>query len=139
MNTHKDYDIEVISLLKTVFIERSFVIKTTILFTILGVILAFISPTKYTASSKFMPQLSEVQTNSSFGGLASLAGINLTAIMGGQPKEIAPSLYPQIAESVPYRLALLDAKLESNTSFKDYILTQMSILKIQSRLFRHVA
>lgn len=129
MNTHKDYDIEVISLLKTVFIERSFVIKTTILFTILGVILAFISPTKYTASSKFMPQLSEVQTNSSFGGLASLAGINLTAIMGGQPKEIAPSLYPQIAESVPYRLALLDAKLESNTSFKDYILTQMSILK----------
>ena len=44
--------------------------------------------------------------------------------MGSQPQEISPSLYPQIAESVPYRLALLDATVESNTSFRDYILTQ---------------
>jgi uncharacterized protein involved in exopolysaccharide biosynthesis len=44
--------------------------------------------------------------------------------MGGQPQEISPSLYPQIAESVPYRLALLDATVESNTSFRDYILSQ---------------
>ena len=67
-----------------------------------------------------MPQLSEGRTNSSLGGLASLAGINLSAIMGGQPQDIAPSLYPQIAESVPYRRALLDAKVESNTTFRDY-------------------
>ena len=103
---------------------RRFVIKTTILFAVLGVILALVSPTKYTASSTFMPQLSEGQTNSSLGGLASLAGINLSAIMGSQPQEISPSLYPQIAESIPYRLALLDATVESNTSFRDYILTQ---------------
>jgi uncharacterized protein involved in exopolysaccharide biosynthesis len=44
--------------------------------------------------------------------------------MGGQPQEISPSLYPQIAESVPYRLALLDATVKSNTSFRDYILSQ---------------
>jgi uncharacterized protein involved in exopolysaccharide biosynthesis len=68
--------------------------------------------------------LSEGQTNSPLGGLASLAGINVSAIMGGQPQEISPSLYPQIAESVPYRLALLDATVESNTSFRDYILSQ---------------
>ena len=122
MNTHKDDEIDLIALLKTVFVSRRFVIKTTILFAILGLWLAFVSPTKYTASSTFMPQLSEGRTNSSLGGLASLAGINLSAIMGSQPQEIAPSLYPQIAESVPYRLALLDAKLESNTSFRDYIL-----------------
>ena len=106
------------------FVARRFVIKTTILFAVLGIILAVVSPTKYTASSTFVPQLSEGQTNSSLGGLASLAGINLSAIMGSQPQEISPSLYPQIAESVPYRLALLDATVESNTSFRDYILTQ---------------
>ena len=124
MKTNKDDEIDLIALLKTVYVARRFVIKTTILFAVLGIILAVVSPTKYTASSTFVPQLSEGQTNSPLGGLASLAGINLSAIMGGQPQEISPSLYPQIAESVPYRLALLDATVESNTSFRDYILTQ---------------
>ncbi|MFL2594428.1 MAG: Wzz/FepE/Etk N-terminal domain-containing protein [Flavobacteriaceae bacterium] len=124
MDTQKDDEIDLIALLKTVFVARRFVIKTTILFAVLGIILAVVSPTKYTASSTFVPQLSEGQTNSPLGGLASLAGINLSAIMGGQPQEISPSLYPQIAESVPYRLALLDATVESNTSFRDYILSQ---------------
>jgi len=131
MDTHKDDEIDLISLLKTVFVARRFVIKTTILFAVLGVILAVVSPTKYTASATFVPQLSEGQTNSSLGGLASLAGINLSAIMGSQPQEISPSLYPQIAESIPYRLALLQAKVGSNdTSFRDYILDQSSGLAI---------
>lgn len=129
MNAHKDDEIDLIPLLKAVFVERRFVIKMTILFATLGTLLAFVSPTKYIASSKFMPQLSEGRTNSSLGGLASLAGINLSAIMGGQPQDIAPSLYPQIAESVPYRRALLDTKLESNTTFRDYALGQMSFIK----------
>ena len=124
MNTHKEDEIDLIALLKTVFLARRFVIKTTILFAFLGVILALVSPTKYTASSTFVPQSSEGQTNSSLGGLASLAGINLSAIMSNDPQEISPSLYPQIAEIIPYRLALLDATLESNTSFRDYILAQ---------------
>lgn len=124
MKTNKDDEIDLIALLKTVYVARRFVIKTTILFAVYGIILAMVSPTKYTASSTFVPQLSEGQTNSPLGGLASLAGINLSAIMGGQPQEISPSLYPQIAESVPYRLALLDATVESNTSFRDYILSQ---------------
>ena len=124
MDTHKDDEIDLLALLKTVFVARRFVIRTTILFAVVGVILALTSPVKYTASSTFVPQLSEGQTNSSLGGLASLAGINLSAIMGSQPQEISPSLYPQIAESIPYRLALLDATVESNTSFRDYILTQ---------------
>ena len=131
MDTHKDDEIDLVALLKTVFVSRRFVIKTTILFAVFGVILALVSPTKYTASSTFVPQLSEGQTNSSLGGLASLAGINLSAIMGSQPQEISPSLYPQIAESIPYRLALLEAKVGSNeTSFRNYILDQSSGLAI---------
>ena len=124
MNTHKDDEIDLIALLKTVFIARGFVFKTTILFAILGLILAVFSPTKYKASSIFMPQLSEGQTNSSFGGLASLAGINLSSILGSQTQDFSPSLYPKITESIPYRLALLDVKVESNMTFRDYILSQ---------------
>ncbi len=125
MDTHKDDEIDLIALLKTVFLARRFVVKTTILFAVFGVILALISPVKYSASSTFVPQLSEGRTNSSIGGLASLAGINLSAIMGSQPQDIPPSLYPQIAESIPYQLALLEAKVGSNgTSFRNYILDQ---------------
>ena len=83
MDTYKDDEIDLITLLKTVFFARRFVIKTTMLFAVLGVILAGVSPIKYTASATFVPQLSEGQTNSSLGGLASLAGINLSAIIGG--------------------------------------------------------
>ena len=138
MDTHKDDEIDLIAMLKTVFFARRFVIKTTILFAVLGVILAGVSPIKYTASAKFVPQLSEGQTNSSLGGLASLAGINLSAIMGSQPQDISPSLYPQIAESIPYRLALLEAKVGSNdTSFRDYILAQSGGLAILSLLKKY--
>ena len=115
MKTKNEDEIDLVDLLKTVFHARHFVVKTTIFFAVLGVITALISPIKYTASSTFVPQLSEGQTNSSLGGLASLAGINLSAIMGSQPQEIPPSLYPQIAESIPYRLALLEAKVDQMT------------------------
>jgi uncharacterized protein involved in exopolysaccharide biosynthesis len=131
MDTHKDDEIDLIALLKTVFVARWIVIKTTTLFAVLGVILALVSPTKYTASTTFVPQLSEGRTNSSLGGLASLAGINLSAIMGSQPQEIPPSLYPKIAESTPYQLALLEAKVGLNdTSFRNYILDQNGGLAI---------
>ena len=138
MNTHKDDEIDLIALLKTVFFARRFVIRTTILFAVVGAIFALISPVKYNASSTFVPQLSEGQTNSSLGGLASLAGINLSAIMGNQPQEIPPSLYPQIAESIPYRLALLDATVGANeTSFRDYILGQDGGVSILSFLKKY--
>ena len=139
MNTHKEDEIDLIALLKTVFVVRRFVIRTTMLFAVVGVIMALISPVKYTASSTFVPQLSEGQTNSSLGGLASLAGINLSAIMGSQPQEISPSLYPQIAESIPYRLALLEAKVGSNeTSFRNYILDQSSGLATLPLLKKYI-
>ena len=125
MNDHKDDEIDLIALLKTVFAARRFVIKITVFFLFLGIILALVSPVRYSASSTFMPQLSETQSNTPFSGLASLAGVNLTAIMGGQPQEIAQSLYPQIAESSPYLKALLETPVgESQISFRDYILDE---------------
>lgn len=137
MNIQKNDEIELIGLIKKIFEKRRYVIKATLLFAALGVVVALVSPTKYTASSMFVPQMSEGQTNPSLGGLASLAGINLSAILGSNTQEISPSLYPQIAESVPYRLALLDATLEPNTSFRDYFLAQSDGTSILSLLKKY--
>ena len=123
MDYQKDDEIDLIALLKTVFLARRYVLRITTLFAIVGVVVALVSPVSYTATSTFMPQLSEGRSSSSLGGLASLAGINLSAVMGGQPQEISPSLYPQITKSIPYRLSLLNEPVGPNDiSMRAYIL-----------------
>lgn len=127
MEYQKDDEIDLIALLKTVFTARRFVLRTTTLFAVIGIVVAILSPVSYTASSTFMPQLSEGRSSSSLGGLASLAGINLSAVMGGQPQEIPPSLYPQITKSIPYRLSLLNEPVGPNDiSMRTYILEKDS-------------
>ena len=127
MDYQKGDEIDLIALLKIVFTARRFVLITTTLFAIIGIVVALNSPVSYTASSTFMPQLSEGRSSSSLGGLASLAGINLSAVMGGQPQEIPPSLYPQITKSIPYRLSLLNEPVGPNDeSMRAYILENAS-------------
>ena len=127
MDYQKDDEIDLIALLKTIFTARRFVLRTTTLFAVIGILVALVSPVSYTASSTFMPQLSEGRSSSSLGGLASLAGINLSAVMGGQPQEIPPSLYPQITKSIPYRLSLLNEPVgPNNESMRAYILENAS-------------
>ena len=127
MDYQKDDEIDLIALLKTVFLARRYVLRITTLFAIVGVVVALVSPVSYTATSTFMPQLSEGRSSSSLGGLASLAGINLSAVMGGQPQEISPSLYPQITKSIPYRLSLLEEPVGPNDiSMRAYILENAS-------------
>ena len=127
MDYQKDDEIDLIALLKTVFTARRFVLRTTTLFAVIGIVVALVSPVSYTASSTFMPQLSEGRSSSSLGGLASLAGINLSAVLGGQTQEISPSLYPQITKSIPYRLSLLNEPVGPNDmSMRAYILENAS-------------
>ena len=127
MDYQKNDEIDLTVLLKTVFLARRFVLRITTLFAIIGVVVALVSPVRYTASSTFMPQLSQGSTSSSLGGLASLAGINLSAVMGGQPQEISPSLYPQITKSIPYRLSLLNQPVgPNNISMRAYIIENAS-------------
>ena len=138
MDYQKDDEIDLIALLKTVFAARRFVLRTTTLFAIIGIFVALTSPVSYTASSTFMPQLSEGRSSSSLGGLASLAGINLSAVMGGQPQEISPSLYPQITKSIPYRLSLLSEPVGPNDmSVRTYILENASRPSVLSTIKKY--
>lgn len=138
MEYQKDDEIDLIALLKTVFTARRFVLRTTTLFAVIGIVVAILSPVSYTASSTFMPQLSEGPSSSSLGGLASLAGINLSAVMGGQPQEISPSLYPQITKSIPYRLSLLNEPVGPNDiSMRTYILEKDSWPSVLSTIKKY--
>jgi len=124
-----DDEIDLIELLKKVFKEKKLIFKCSIIAGISGVIFALFQPNQYTSSTTFIPQLSsEVKSGgSSLSGLASLAGINLGGIDGSS--EFPPTLYPQVVESVPFRLDLLSSNIQINNNsltLREYFLKDMN-------------
>ena len=95
---------------------------------ILGGIIGFVTPATYTASSTFLPQTSQAGggLSGSLGGLASLAGIDLsTGAAGGG--EIPPSMYATVLASEPFRKRILDAKIWVNgdsVTYRAYLESQ---------------
>ena len=99
-NFNEDDQIDIIALIKKVWLGRKLIIKTTILFFIIGCIVALLSPVVYTSKTTFVPQVSEDQMSSSKGGLgslASLAGINLNQGSSTSDSYLSPLLYSKIA------------------------------------------
>ena len=103
----EDDEIDLIALIKTIWEGRMTIIKTVILFMIIGLLVALFSAKEYTASSTMVPQLSG--SKSKLGGLSSLAamaGFNLDIDM--ETSELSPYIYPQIVQSVPFQLELME-------------------------------
>lgn len=103
----QDDEIDLIALAKTLWEGKKTIITTTVIFMLLGFFVAILSPKEYTASSTMVPQLSSGK--SKLGGLSSLAamaGFNLD--MNMETTELSPFIYPQIVQSVPFQLELME-------------------------------
>ena len=116
-------EIDLIELLKKIYLEKKFILRISIVSTLLGVVYALSQPNKFTSSTTFIPQLSSgiKAGNSSLSGLASLAGINVGTMENSS--KFPPSLYPQVVNGIPFKLDLLSSKikLENKTlSVEDY-------------------
>jgi uncharacterized protein involved in exopolysaccharide biosynthesis len=109
-------EIDIVELLKKVFKEKKLIFKCSIISALVGVVFALFQPNQFTSSTTFIPQLSsEVKTGgSSLSAFASLAGINLGGVEGSS--EFPPTLYPQVVESVPFRLDLLKSNVKVNNT-----------------------
>jgi len=111
--------IDLVEMLKTGWDQRRVIIICTTIFGILSIALALMSPKEYAVVTKLVPNTSDGSgvSSSGLGGLASLAGINLggAASSGG---EIPLNLYPEIVKSVPFKLDLLNMKVNSKRSIK---------------------
>lgn len=106
----EDDEVDLLALTKTVWLNRRKVLRTTLVFAVVGLAVSLLLPKTFTASSTFIPQTADSgKTPGNLGGLASLAGISLGGISGGS--EVPPSLYPKFVSSVTFRRALLDAKI----------------------------
>jgi LPS O-antigen subunit length determinant protein (WzzB/FepE family) len=123
MNDNTD-EIDLIELLKKIYLEKKFIFKISVLAALFGVVYALFQPNEYTSSTTFIPQLSSgVKTGgSSLSGLASLAGINIGSMESSS--EFPPTLYPQVVNGVPFRVELLSNEITLNNELvavKDYL------------------
>jgi len=129
-NNLEEDSIDIIALLKTLWMGKKLIIKTTILFFVIGCVVALLSPVVYTAQTTFVPQVSEDQMSSSKGGLgslASLAGINLNQGSSTSDSYLSPLLYSKIANSDEFSLKLIEEELINlngdKFSIKQYMLS----------------
>ena len=76
---------------------------------ILGVLVALFSPKVYTAGSTLVPQSGEKNVSGNLSGLASMVGINLGSMNGGEV--LSPKIYPKIIASVPFQKELMNTAL----------------------------
>jgi uncharacterized protein involved in exopolysaccharide biosynthesis len=126
-------EIDLIELLKKIYLEKKLILKISVLAALFGVVYALSQPNEYTSSTTFIPQLSSgVKTGgSSLSGLASLAGINIGSMESSS--EFPPTLYPQVVNGVPFRLELLSNEITLNNELvvvKDYFLENKSSFNI---------
>ena len=110
--------IDIIVLLSKIWMRRKIILKTTLVFGVLGALVALFTPNTYTASSMFTPNSGgEVSGSGGLKGLASLAGINLGSASSSS-KEISPMLYGKILESASFKSQLLEAPLKNLNEVK---------------------
>ncbi len=125
--------IDVIAIFATLWQNRKFIIKISLIFVIAGILFSLLSPVKYSASTVFVPQLgSDVKAPSGLTSLASLAGIDLGS--ASQVGDISPLLYPNLSSNIPFKLALLSAPMSEDISdtlnLKSYLLAQQSGINV---------
>ena len=126
MEVEKSYiEIDLISVLKQLWIKKRFIFSVVAIFIVLGVLVSFMRTRNFEARTSFVPQSSSSSKGlkGKLGGLAALAGINIGA---EGSSDISPTLYPKIANSIEFKKALLKEqfyfqKYKQKLTFAEFI------------------
>jgi uncharacterized protein involved in exopolysaccharide biosynthesis len=81
---------------------------------VIGLLVALLSPKEYQTSATLLPESQSAQGGAAglldqYGGMLGLSGANLNMDQQGM---IPPTLYPQIVQSLPFQLELLNKEVE---------------------------
>ena len=106
---NNDDEIDLMALAKTFWNGRKTVFKAILIAGIIGVFIALVSPKEYTASTTMVPQTKSSNKLGGLSSLAAMAGFNLDN-MGSGGETMSPMVYPQIVQSVPFQLELMEKK-----------------------------
>jgi len=104
-----DKEIDFIYPAQKLWSGRKVILKCIMIFLIVGVLVAFLSPKEYMASSTMVPQVTDPKAKlGALSGLAAMAGLSLNSLGSS---ELSPSTYPEIISSVPFQLELMNTPL----------------------------
>lgn len=128
-----------INLLRKVLRARRRFMINGIIGAVIGVVFALGVVKTYTSTIVLAPEMSDGQLGGGgLGSLAAMAGINLGA---SSTDAIYPELYPQMIESTPFIVDLMDVRVKSmdgeiDTDLYDYVATKqkVSFTKLPLRL-----
>ena len=96
----QEEEIDLVEVVQKLWKNRKLILKITVVFMVLGVLVALFSPKEYTAGC--------------LSGLASMVGINLGGASGGEV--LSPTIYPKIVASIPFKKDLMATPLK----FEEY-------------------
>lgn len=103
---------DLLQLVSKVLSKWKFIVKFTLCFMVLGLIMAITMIKEYTSEIMVAPESSSSSMmGGGLGSLASMVGIDLGS-MGGDDA-IYPLLYPDIVQSLPFLSALFDVNVKS--------------------------
>lgn len=110
-NIPEEEEIDIVELIQKMWLNRMLIIKITIAFMVLGLVVALVSPKVFTASCDVVPQTSsQSSTKSQMSSLAKLAGIDLAQDQDG--KTLSPYVYENILKSTKFRKELMQTKIK---------------------------
>ena len=110
-NIPEEEEIDIVELIKKMWLNRKLIIKITVVFMVLGLVVALVSPKVFTASCDVVPQTSDDSSaKSQMSSLAKLAGIDLTQDQNG--KTLSPYVYENILKSTKFRKELMQTKIK---------------------------
>ena len=107
-------EIDLIEVVKKLWTKRKFIIKVTVIWACLGVLVALFSAKEFSADCTIVPQTGDKTAGGNLGGLAAMAGINFGVISEGDV--LSPKIYPKILASVPFQKEIMQTEIK----FEDY-------------------
>ena len=109
-NVPVEEEIDLVELIQKMWLNRWLIIKSTIVFMVIGLLVALFSPKVYNASCDMVPQTSNSQNSSRMSSLAALAGINLNQQQTGAT--LSPLVYENIMSSTTFRKELMQTPID---------------------------
>ena len=114
-NTTVNDEIDLIELLKKLWIRKLTIFYSIIAGGCMGLLIAILTPNMFSSSTSIVPQISgETKVGGNLSGLAALAGIDFGSV--GTSEELSPYLYPLLVESVPFQLELMHSEFNYEDS-----------------------
>jgi len=134
VDIYEDDSIDLIKLFSTLWINKKFIVKVTLLFFLVGIAYSLSLKNIYRSSSIFYPHYEKIDNSNSLKSLAGLAGINLS---NQSSSDIPSTLYPNLISSPIFKRKILDEIINFEgveLSYRDYLLANSSSFNIKGLL-----